>query len=79
VSDHPYYTRTESNGYFSFEQVPPGKCELVVWLPNWEAGKPIYEPESAIIARHTYAPPYERVISLTVESGNKVVVNASLP
>jgi hypothetical protein len=79
VSDHPYHTRTEPNGFFSFEQVPPGKCELVVWVPNWEAGKPIYEPESAIIARHTYAPPYERVFPVTVESGQKVVVNATLP
>jgi hypothetical protein len=79
ASDHPYYTRTEPNGEFRFEQVPPGKCELVVWLPNWEAGKPIYEPESAIIARQTYAPPFEKVKQVTVEMGQNAVVNVSLP
>jgi hypothetical protein len=79
VSDHPYYTRTELNGFFRFDLVPPGKCELVVWLPNWQAGKPIYEPESAIIARHTYAPPYERVSPIMVESGQTSSVSVSLP
>lgn len=79
VSDHPYYTRTELNGFFRFEQVPPGKCELVVWLPNWQAGNPIYEPESAIIARHTYAPAYEQILPITVKSGQSVVLNAALP
>jgi hypothetical protein len=79
VSDHPYYTHTDLNGQFVFEQVPSGKCELVVWLPNWEAGKPIYEPESAIIARQTYAKPYEKTTPVMVESGQSALVNISLP
>jgi hypothetical protein len=79
VSDHPYYTHTDMNGQFVFEQVPTGKCELVVWLPNWEAGKPLFEPESAIIARRTYAPPIEKVSSVFVENGQSVLISVSLP
>jgi hypothetical protein len=79
VSDHPYYTHTDLTGQFAFEQVPLGRCELVVWLPNWEAGKPIYEPESAIIARQTYAPAYEKVVPITVGSGEVATIKVLLP
>jgi hypothetical protein len=79
VSDHPYYTRTDSNGRFSFDLVPVGEAELVVWLPNWEAGRPIHEPESSILARPTYAPPLERVNAIKVERGNAAKMDISLP
>lgn len=79
VSDHPYYALTDSNGRFRFDLVPVGKVELVVWLPNWEAGKPIHEPESSIIARQTYAPPFERVTPLTVTRRQVTELDVSLP
>jgi hypothetical protein len=79
VCDHPYYSLTGANGCFSFDQVPVGNVEVVVWLPNWEAGKPIREPESTIIARQTYSPPIERVIPLTIEKGHPAVLDISIP
>jgi hypothetical protein len=79
VSDHPYYTRTDVNGRFNFDQVPEGQAELVVWLPNWEAGSPIREPESSIITRQTYAPPIERVIPFKMALGQLVELNVTIP
>lgn len=79
VSDHPYYTRTEPNGQFKFELVPPGQYELVIWLPNWEVGKPFHEPESALVVRQTYAPAFVKVIPITVENGQNTLASASLP
>jgi len=79
VSDHPYYALTDSDGRFTFDRVPVGKTELVVWLPNWEAGLPIREPESSIIARQTYAPPIERATPLTITRGQVTELDVSLP
>ncbi|HEV3439671.1 MAG TPA: hypothetical protein VG122_20065, partial [Gemmata sp.] len=79
VSDHPYYALTDSDGRFTFDRVPMGKVELVVWLPNWEAGRPIREPESSIIARQTYATPFERVTPLTIARGQVTELDVSLP
>jgi hypothetical protein len=79
VSDHPYYALTDSDGRFTFDRVPVGKTELIVWLPNWEAGRPIREPESSIIARQTYAPPFERLTPLTISRGQVTELDVSLP
>jgi hypothetical protein len=79
VGDLPYYALTDANGHFVFDRVPPGQAEVVVWLPNWEPGQPIRDPESAILARPTYAPPYERVKPVSVDSEKSSVVDISLP
>jgi hypothetical protein len=79
VSDHPYYTLTDGHGRFDFEFVPSGPAELVVWLPNWEAGLPIREPESSIITRQTYAPPLERIYPVLIASGQVTSLDAFVP
>src|SRR5262249_41099802 len=37
VAEHPYFTVTDADGRFVLDQIPAGKSELVVWLPNWNA------------------------------------------
>src|SRR5262249_43168253 len=36
VDDHPYNTRTDGQGRFTLDQVPPGRYEVVCLMPNWE-------------------------------------------
>jgi hypothetical protein len=31
VQEHPYYSRTDSRGFFSLEDIPPGLYRLAVW------------------------------------------------
>ena len=57
VDDHPYYARTDKEGRFSLEQVPPGKYELVCWMPNWLEARHERDPESGVITRLFFQPP----------------------
>jgi len=57
VDDHPYYTRTDRDGRFVLEQVPPGKYEVVCWMPSWLEARHAREPESGSIARLFFLPP----------------------
>ena len=59
VVAHPYYTLTDAEGRFAFEQAPPGSFEVVVWLPGWDVVKQERDPESGLIARQTYVKPME--------------------
>ncbi len=79
VCEHPYYTLTDATGSFAFEQVPVGPAQVVVYLPNWQAGTPLREPESTIIARRTYAPPFERSTSVVVVKNQTATLQISLP
>jgi hypothetical protein len=56
VDDHPYYTRTDRKGRFSLEQVPPGKYEVVCWMPNWQEARHERDPESGVITRLFFRP-----------------------
>lgn len=51
VDDHPYYTRTDSEGRFTLDQVPPGKYEVVCWMPSWLEDRHERDPESGLITR----------------------------
>jgi hypothetical protein len=57
VDDHPYYARTDKDGRFSLEQVPPGKYEVVCWVPNWQELRHERDPESGVITRLFFQPP----------------------
>jgi hypothetical protein len=79
VNDHPYYTLTDADGRFALEQVPAGPVEVVAWLPNWNVAKQERDPESGLIIRQTYAPPFEAVRKVTIERGKATEVTAALP
>jgi len=57
VDDHPYYTRTDSDGRFTLDQVPPGKYEVVCWMPSWLEDRHERDPESGLITRLFFQPP----------------------
>jgi hypothetical protein len=59
VTDHPYYTHTDTQGRFTLPQVPPGRYELVCWLPDWHESFRELDAETALICRLTFRPPVE--------------------
>ena len=61
VTDHPYYTHSDAEGRFSLPQVPPGRYELVCWLPDWHEAFRELDAETALICRLTFRPPIEIV------------------
>jgi len=69
VDDHPYYVRTDSEGRFSLEQVPPGRYEVVCWMPNWQEARHERDPESGLVTRLLFRPPVTLVE--TVELGKQ--------
>jgi hypothetical protein len=79
VDDHPYYARTDAHGQFVFERVPPGRYELVCWLPSWHEARHERDPDTCLISRLIFQPPAEQVRAVEVgerESGTiKFVVS----
>ncbi len=61
VDDHPYYTHSDAEGRFTLPQVPPGRYELVCWLPDWHEAFRELDAETALICRLTFCPPVEIV------------------
>lgn len=68
VDDHPYYTRTDTEGRFALRQVPPGHYEVVCWLPNWAEAEHFRDPETGLMARLSFGPPAECAQHLTLGS-----------
>jgi hypothetical protein len=68
VDDHPYYTRTDSQGRFKLDGVPPGRYELVGWMPNWTTARIERDPETAIPMRLFFNPGVEKMRSVRVIS-----------
>jgi hypothetical protein len=69
VDEHPYYTHSDAEGKFTLSQVPPGRYELVCWLPDWHEASHELDAETALICRLSFRPPVE--IVQTVELGEK--------
>jgi Polysaccharide lyase family 4, domain II len=74
VDDHPYYTRTDRDGRFTLAQVPPGRYEVVCWLPNWKEIDRDRDPETCQFSRLRYGPPVTQTTSLAVEPGGSAEV-----
>jgi hypothetical protein len=67
VADHPYYARTDSEGCFVLEQVPPGRYEVVCWMPSWHIARQERNPETGLVNRIVFQPPVEQGIRVEVE------------
>jgi hypothetical protein len=66
VDEHPYYTRTDAQGQFVLEQVPPGRYEVVCWMANWIEAFGERDPETNIITRLFFRAPIEHVQPVTI-------------
>jgi hypothetical protein len=69
VDDHPYYACTDPSGRFVLRDVPPGRYELVCWMPSWREASRDLDPEWGMVLRVTYDRPLEKLQSVTVETG----------
>jgi hypothetical protein len=78
VDDHPYYARTDSEGRFTLDGVPPGHYRAVCWMANWNEHHHERDPETAIIIRLALFPPVEREQEVLVRAGQSTVANFSL-
>jgi hypothetical protein len=69
VADHPYLTRTDAQGRFSLEQVPPGTYELGCWLPDWHEAAHELDAETSLVTRLTFRPSVVKLREVAVETG----------
>jgi hypothetical protein len=69
VDEHPYYARTDSQGRFALEQVPPGRYEVVGWMANWIESRYERDPETNLPTRLFFRPPVQQIRTVTVTPG----------
>jgi hypothetical protein len=67
VADHPYYACTDADGRFTLPAVPPGRYEIVCWLPNWQETGHDRDPDTGRVTRLSFASP--AMLKQTVELG----------
>ncbi|HYV36382.1 MAG TPA: carboxypeptidase-like regulatory domain-containing protein [Gemmataceae bacterium] len=72
VSEHPYVTRTDAKGNFELAQVPPGKYQIVCWLPNWNKKSQDRDPESSLVTRMFFQSPLEVERDVVVDANGEV-------
>lgn len=75
VDDHPYYTRTDATGRFVLENVPPGRYELVGWMPNWLELRRDREPETGVVSRLFFRQPVEKVQDAVLQEKAEAELN----
>jgi hypothetical protein len=78
VDEHPYYTRTDEQGRFHLPQVPPGRYEVVCWLPSWREAEHQRDPETSLITRLIFQPPVERQQTIVLEPRQTGTVSFAL-
>jgi hypothetical protein len=67
VGTHPYYARCDAMGHFTLRGVPPGRYQVVCWLPNWREAGHDRDAETALVTRLRFRSPVEKVIEVVVE------------
>jgi hypothetical protein len=72
VAEHPYYARTDALGRFTLQGVPPGRYQLVCWIPNWIVGGYEREPENGTISRLYFREPVVQEQDIEVRPGGTV-------
>jgi hypothetical protein len=68
VDEHPYYIRTAADGQFVLPLVPPGRYQLVCWLPSWQIARQERSPETGHVLRLIFAAPLEIVQEVEVRT-----------
>jgi hypothetical protein len=75
VDDHPYYTQTDAEGWYRLPHVPPGRYELVCWLPDWREEHHERDPESGLVTRVYFRPPLQWASPVEVAACAESAVN----
>jgi hypothetical protein len=78
VADHPYFARTDAQGRFRLERVPPGRYEVVCWHPSWVEQGHDRDPETSLVFRLRFRPPVERARPVELEPRAGAVAELSL-
>jgi hypothetical protein len=74
VDDQPYCTLTDAAGQFRLADVPPGRYEVVCWLPDWREERHERDPETSLVCRLFFRPPMETVRAVDVPPTGAAVV-----
>lgn len=74
VTNHPYYTHTDSAGRFVLPQVPSGTYEVVCWLPDWRPAGQELDADTGLTTRLTFRPPLQLIQTVTVRPGQRALL-----
>jgi hypothetical protein len=78
VDDHPYYTRTDAQGRFRLDRVPPGRYEVVCWHPSWVEKGHDRDPETSLVNRVFFQQPVELPQRVELGSRGRATVEFTL-
>jgi hypothetical protein len=69
VADHPYFSRTNEEGCFQLDGVPPGTYQLRCWHPNWKREYLEYDHQTGLVSHLHFADPAELTVPIVVSTG----------
>jgi hypothetical protein len=78
VDEHAYYTRTDAEGRFTLDAVPPRNYEVVCWIPNWNEERHERDPESCLIVRMVFQKPAQTAKRVSIQKGETTDVSLEL-
>jgi hypothetical protein len=78
VADHPYFACTDSKGRFRLTGVPPGKYELVCWMPSWKEAEHELDADTVLLTQLVFQPPVEKVRPVELAAGQSCSVAVQL-
>jgi hypothetical protein len=78
VSDHPYFTRTDSQGRFRLDQVPAGDYEIVAWHPDWRVRGEYRNPDLFRVQQVRFRPPLQSTARVGVRANETADAELSL-
>lgn len=73
VAEHPYLARTDAQGRYRLEQVPPGEYEVVAWHPDWRVERQERNPDLFRVQQVRFGSPLEASRTARVGAGEVAV------
>ncbi|HVS38687.1 MAG TPA: carboxypeptidase-like regulatory domain-containing protein [Gemmataceae bacterium] len=78
VDDHPYFTRTDAAGRYVLPKAPPGRYDLVCWMPDWREASHEIDADTRLVTRLTFRPPLQVVRRVHVQKMGTATVDFTL-
>lgn len=75
---HRWAAVTDTDGRFSWQAVPAGEWDLLVWHPSWTVQRQERDPESTLVVRQFYTAPLVRRVKVHVQAGQQQQVRVDL-